>query len=124
MRVIVCGSRTFQDKEYIFNVLDTFKDQITGIISGRAKGADDISIDWAINNSIKYYSFIANWEKYGKSAGMIRNKQMFSELSKDTQGMLIAFWDGESVGTKNMINLCKNNPNIIIKVIDINNKKG
>ena len=49
----------------------------------------------------------ANWEYYGKRAGMIRNGEMarYASEDPDNEGILIAFWDGKSRGTKGMINI-------------------
>lgn len=50
--------------------------------------------------------FPADWDRYGKRGGYIRNEEMAKYSVKDNNyGMLIAFWDGESRGTKHMINL-------------------
>lgn len=52
--------------------------------------------------------FQADWDRYGKSAGYRRNAEMAKFASEEgNKGVLIAFWDGESRGTKNMIDLAK-----------------
>lgn len=106
MRVLVCGGRTFgylQEQEaFIYTVLDSFKDQITHVISGGAAGADDIAIRWAARNSIPRTVFMADWKKYGRGAGSIRNQQMLDEGRPE---MLIAFPGGK--GTTDMIRRAK-----------------
>jgi hypothetical protein len=122
VKVIICGSRTFNNYQLldkkcreIFNNISNavmygdYKRDITimEIISGGAKGADELGERFAFNNSIEIKRFIAKWDKYGKQAGMIRNTEMINYAAKkdDTKdyGMLIAFWDGKSKGTKQAI---------------------
>lgn len=67
------------------------------VISGKAKGADTLAIDWAVVNWLTWDEYPADWEKYGKSAGYIRNQQMLDEGKPD---YVIAFPGG--AGTKNM----------------------
>ncbi len=102
MRVIVAGSRTYTNRNKVYKVLDKLYAQRKDIeiVSGLAKGPDLFGKDWADSNNVKVHKFPANWGKYGKRAGPIRNEEMakFSDA-------LIAFWDGESRGTLNMINL-------------------
>lgn len=104
-KVIVAGSRTFDDYKLFCEKLDyLFKDQSDEIciICGLAKGADMLGQRYAINNHlyIKYYP--ADWHTNGKSAGIIRNIQMAEEADA-----LVAFWDGESKSTKHMIDIAK-----------------
>lgn len=73
---------------------------ISMVISGTAKGVDRIGEAWAIENEIPLMTFPADWQTYGKRAGFVRNKQMAEEADA-----LIAVWDGESPGTKMMIDL-------------------
>lgn len=57
---------------------------------------------YAKMHSLPFTIFPAEWSKYGKSAGMIRNKQML-QYALGTKPVIIAFWDGKSRGTENMI---------------------
>ena len=61
--------------------------------------------------------FPADWKVYGKQAGPVRNRQMLN-YAKEEQGALLAFWDGKSRGTKNMIDIAKD-AGIIVKVVSI-----
>jgi hypothetical protein len=81
MRVLVCGSRIFDHKEKLFKVLDQLhKDVgIDVIIEGDAKGADRMAGFWARKNKIDNLKFPADWDKYGRGAGYIRNMQMLTE---------------------------------------------
>ena len=104
MKVIIAGSREFSD----FQLLYTKCEEVLAnaneveIVSGTARGADKLGEHYA---SLKGYSvrqFPADWNKHGKSAGYIRNKEM-----AEYADCLIAFWDGNSKGTKHMIDLAK-----------------
>ena len=106
-RVIVAGSRDFADKKRLYKVLDeylpSFNDEIE-IVSGHCRGADLIGEDYATQHRIPLVIFPADWGKYGKRAGYIRNKQMAEYASKEN-GALVAFPVGDSKGTKMMIRL-------------------
>ena len=97
-KVIVAGSRTFQNYPLLCKELDKIKEQIGEVVSGEARGADALGLTYAYDNDIKVKGFPADWERYGKSAGFVRNGEM-----ADYADCLIAFWDGQSVGTKDMI---------------------
>lgn len=79
------------------NYLAPIEDDIC-IICGQARGTDTLGDQYAKerNYSVKYYP--ANWKHYGKAACYIRNTEM--EKNADA---LVAFWDGQSLGTKHMI---------------------
>jgi len=98
-KLIIAGSRTFNDYDLLKTNLSNLN-SITEIVSGTAKGADLLGERFAVENNIPIKKFPANWSKFGKSAGFLRNKEM-AEYA-DT---LIVFWDGKSKGTKHMIDL-------------------
>ena len=98
-KVIVAGSRTFNNYQLLKTELDKRKDKISEVVCGEAKGADSFGKTWAIQNNIPVTSFPVDWHTYGAAAGYIRNHQM-----GDYADELIAFWDGQSKGTKDMIN--------------------
>jgi hypothetical protein len=104
MRVIVAGSRDFTNTRQGFDVLDKLIKESVEIVSGGARGADAIGEAYAKSKSCKLTVFPADWATYGKSAGYKRNVQM-AEYAKQDAGMLIAFWDGQSKGTKHMIDI-------------------
>lgn len=103
MKIIIAGTRTFEDYDYLKEIIDKYKDSIDTIISGTARGADSLGERYAIENNIKLEKYPADWNKYGKSAGYKRN-----ELMAEKGDMLIAFWDGKSKGTMHMINIMRN----------------
>ena len=102
-RVIVAGSRSFND----YAVLRMACDKLLArkkhthtivIVSGTARGTDTLGEQYARERGYTVERFPANWQQYGKAAGQIRNR-----LMADNADALIAFWDGHSTGTQNMI---------------------
>ena len=109
MKLIVAGGRDFSDKEKLYFELDSIEG-ITEIVSGNAKGADELGEKYAKERGIPVKLFPADWTKHGRAAGPIRNEEMAKYADA-----LIAFWDGKSRGTKSMINLAReNNLNVMI----------
>ena len=96
MKVEVIGSRGFNDYELVVKTLSNL--HITLLVSGGAKGADTLGEKYANEHDIPTLIFKPDWEKHGKAAGMIRNTDIVNNA--DT---VIAFWDGESKGTKDSI---------------------
>ena len=106
MRVLVCGSRNWASHRAIYDALMKLhvEKKILYVIEGEARGADTIARVSAENLGIPVLRFPADWNKHGKAAGFIRNQQMLDEGKPD---LVLAFWDGLSRGTKNMIELAK-----------------
>lgn len=106
IRVIVCGGRDFNDKILCFETLEKMLSEYTSesveIVSGHARGADTFGEEYAKMHGIRLSIFKADWKLYGKSAGPVRNSQMLKYASEETP-VVIAFWNGASKGTKNMI---------------------
>ncbi len=128
-KIIIAGGRDFCNpdyypegsKKYLYDEQKAFR-QLTAllwmsdykdleIISGGAKGADTVGERFARGNRIPLKVFPADWDEHGKAAGHIRNRQM-----GDYADRLIAFWDGESRGTKGMIEYAKGE-GLIVRVI-------
>ena len=102
-RVIIAGTRSFNDYELLRDSCNNLlsekqRTRTVVVISGTARGADQMGERYARERGFQLRRFPADWEQYGKSAGHIRNAKM-----ADNADALIAFWDGESRGTKNMI---------------------
>ena len=106
-RIIIAGCRDFHDYPLLRKTMDKLlqnklrKEKIV-IICGMAKGADMLGARYAQERGYYIRYFPADWDKYGKRAGPIRNE----EMAKNADA-LVAFWDGESSGTKNMIEIAK-----------------
>lgn len=116
IKIIIAGSRTFNDYESLKKtcdkIINRFYKKDIEIVSGCARGADKLGEDYAKERGYKIHYFPADWNKYSKKAGHIRNRKMakFSDSA-------IIFWDGKSTGTKNMIKEAKKNN---LKLIAIN----
>lgn len=98
MKVIVCGGRTYSDKEHLFKVLDALhaESPITTIVTGLGRGADTLGREWASARSIAFVGYPAKCE-HGKAAGIIRNNEMLKESKPD---LVVAFPGGR--GTEHM----------------------
>lgn len=109
LRVIIAGSRNFNNYNLLNSTISNYLKENTNnveIISGTARGADQLGERFANEYGYQIKRFPADWNLYGKSAGPIRNREM-AEYASDGQGVLFTFWDGKSRGTKSMINLAK-----------------
>lgn len=124
-RVIIAGSREFDDYDILCKHCDKLlsrKKQTHSIviISGAARGADTLGEQYAHERGYAVKKYPADWQRDGKAAGPIRNAQMAKVADA-----LIAFWDGSSRGTQNMIDLARLKP-IPFRVVrfDLEKKKG
>ncbi len=112
-RVIIAGSRQFNDYHKMLTELDNLGIHFINtidpieIVSGHASGADALGERFAKEYNYPLKTFPAEWNKYGKAAGPIRNEQMAKYAAEADRGILIAFPIGESRGTNNMIKLAK-----------------
>jgi hypothetical protein len=117
MRVLVCGGRDYNDRKYFISFLDKLCEErgwktpedeygnwlpaIT-IIHGGARGADSMADDYAIVNWTGLKVYPAQWAKYGKKAGYIRNQKM---LDEGKPNVVVAFPGGK--GTQMMKDLAR-----------------
>lgn len=102
MRVLVCGSRSWGERYIIEAILSGLRAEygyIT-VIEGGAAGADAVAHGWAVEHDQGHERFPALWDQHGKAAGPIRNQQMLEEGKPD---LVLAFHDGDSRGTADMI---------------------
>ena len=118
MKILVCGGRDYKDKDAMFRTLYNLCDLCycwgvphedgnnlptnIKIISGMARGADQLAIDWAIVNWTQFKGYPADWKTNGKAAGPIRNQQM---LDEEKPHLIVAFPGGR--GTADMVNRAK-----------------
>lgn len=108
LRIIIAGGRDFNNmnllEEYFKGLQDELGLEYNKVIciSGTARGADKLGEEYAKFKGWEIERYPADWSKYGKSAGYIRNKQM-----ADVGNILVAFWDEKSRGTKSMIDIAK-----------------
>ena len=103
MRVIVAGSRNCPKLDYVRQALDKSPFYMDELVSGGARGVDTFGEMIANEKRIKIRRFPADWNRFGKSAGYRRNEEMATYADA-----LVAVWDGQSVGTKHMIDIARN----------------
>lgn len=103
-RVIIAGTRYFDDYDLLKKYCDyMLSNKIKSgeeirILSGGASGADALGEKYARERGFIIVPYPAQWDKYGRQAGPMRNREMAANADA-----LIAFWDDKSRGTKNMI---------------------
>lgn len=104
MKLAIVGSRTFNDYNMLVEFIqDNYNiDEITHIVSGGARGTDALGERFAEDFDKQKMIFPANWKKFGKSAGFLRNVDIIDNCDE-----CVCFWDGESHGTKHDIRLCQ-----------------
>ncbi|MFM7735009.1 MAG: DUF2493 domain-containing protein [Alphaproteobacteria bacterium] len=100
MKVIVCGGRNFDDKALLERALGEI--EITELIEGGAKGADRLAREWAKARGIPVRTFKADFRRYGRGGGPVRNRQMIDEGHPE---LVVAFPGGS--GTANMVSLAR-----------------
>lgn len=76
MKLIVAGTRSFNDYQKLKKILDIITTKDTEIICGEAKGADALGKRYSKDNNLVIHSFPVDWDTYGKSAGYKRNLKM------------------------------------------------
>ena len=119
MRLLVSGSRTFSDRESMYKVLDELLrvHLFTTVIHGAARGADKLADEWAYERRLPVERFKADWNKYGKKAGFVRNQRM---LDEGRPHLVFAFVDKlleESKGTAMMVRLAES-AGVKVRVFD------
>lgn len=111
MKILVCGGREYRDTKRMWSVLSNLilerypfggwpDTSYFTIIGGEARGADSMAKNFAEDMGCKYIGFPADWNKHGKAAGPIRNKQMLAEGEPD---LVVAFPGGS--GTAHMVRI-------------------
>ena len=114
MKVVIVGTRTYPDLEQVRKyVRDLSPDDI--IVSGGAKGVDETAEGEARKIGMEVISVPAEWNKYGKRAGLMRN-----DIIVGMADCVVAFWDGVSRGTKYTIDKAKEK-NVITQVFNVIN---
>lgn len=113
IRVCIAGGRDFDDYQLARQILDKCFFSISvnvHIVSGGARGADSLGIRYAREHGLPLKIYRADWQKFGKRAGMLRN----AEMAKNSE-CLIAFWDGQSHGTDMMVRtMAKLKKNLVV----------
>lgn len=113
MRVLVCGSRHFNNYNLLEKELETIP--ITTVIEGEARGADTLARVYAERHGLDVLPFPADWNKHGRAAGPIRNTQMLVEGKPD---LVVAFLAPNSRGTKHMIEIAQK-AGVEVKIVEV-----
>ena len=98
MKIIIAGSPTFTDYQHLCQVLAPDRHRITQVITGGARGADQLGYRWAWKHAVRHQLFRAEWERFGKVAGVRRNHQM-----AQAGDILLALGDRQSPGPAHLI---------------------
>jgi len=114
MKVIISGSRSFNDYDLLKKETKTFLEGLdeVEVVSGASFGADKLGEKFAMEMNYDIKRFPANWDLHGRSAGVKRNYQMACYANS-----LIAFWDGKSSGTADMIKIARKR-GLTVKVVN------
>lgn len=103
MRILVCGTTTYKDRAAIKR--EILRRNPTCIINGGAEGADSLALSIAKELGLDFETYEAEWTRYGRPAGPIRNQRMLDEGKPD---LVLAFFDGyRSRGTNDMVTKAK-----------------
>lgn len=98
MKIIIAGSRGITSLSVLKDAIFSSDFYIGEVVSGGAPGVDLLGEFWAAKAGVPVRRFPANWERFGRAAGMYRN----AEMADYADGAII-LWDGESRGTLDMI---------------------
>ena len=93
MKIAIIGSRGVKVAD-----IGRYVSNIDEIVSGGAIGVDSCAAEYARKNGIRLTEFLPQYERYGRIATIIRNKEIVDYSDK-----IIAFWDGSSRGTRSVI---------------------
>lgn len=106
--VLVCGTRTFDDYPILCERLDYFVGDWGPllVVHGDAAGADELADRWAhfMGHAVRTFPVAAaDWRRIGRAAGPVRNDRMARYAAEFARNVCVAFWDGRSPGTRDMI---------------------
>lgn len=115
MIIIITGSRSITDYATVRDGIEAAlaelrytTEDVEELVSGGARGVDSLAERWAAIHQIPVHRFDPDWERYKRSAGIVRNKEM-ARYGMDNQShtVVVALWDGKSAGTKHMMDYCR-----------------
>ena len=112
MKIAIIGSRNIKNIN-----LEEYVTDADEIVSGGARGVDTLAAEYAKQNGIKLTEFLPEYDRYGKGAPLVRNKQIVNYSDK-----IIAFWDGKSRGTKFALEYAEKKEKTVV-LININDKQ-
>ena len=106
-RIVIAGCRNYTNyeeaKKFILSCINEYsKTASIVILSGTCKGADLLGEKFAKEQNLPIRYYPAEWKRFGKAAGPIRNKKMINDCHE-----VICFWDKKSYGTASLIRYAK-----------------
>jgi hypothetical protein len=101
VKTIIAGSRTITDYRWVEGAIADSGIVVTEVVSGGCRGVDIFGERWAREHGVPVRVFRPDWDRHGKAAGPIRNRQMIDYVAPG--GALVAVWDGQSRGTADVI---------------------
>jgi hypothetical protein len=115
MTVVVCGGRDYDRPQRVFDVLDDLhaREPITRLAHGGARGADRWANEWLYSRGIEGCVYLPDWNRHGKAAGPIRNRQM---LDTEKPLILVAFPGGR--GTADCVRAARERDIPVLEVTD------
>lgn len=117
MRTIIAGTRHIWSYDLLERAIDEIDWPITRVVCGMAMGADSVGWAWAFINGIPIDEFPADWNRLGKSAGILRNVTMANNAEA-----LILLWDGRSTGSQHMLGVA-HRKRLKIKVMNLGQRE-
>jgi len=121
-KILICGGRHFESygllKVVLGKIIEKFHIHISTseIVSGHCQGADMLGEKYAEEYGISVKVFSADWEKYKRKAGPIRNKQMIDYISGFENKLVVAFTTADTVGTRNTVKLAQKNNIPVVEI--------
>jgi hypothetical protein len=106
-RILVSGSQEFPDQSLVDRTLRRLIRPDDLLMHGCARGVDTWAGLIAEDCGATVLRRPADWNRYGRQAGALRNRQMLEEARRHPILLVVIFWDGVSRGTKHMIDLCR-----------------
>ncbi len=110
-KVAVCGSMSFSSYDIVKDVLDHLIAEGDVIHSGNAPGADRLGEEYARQNGLELKIVPSEWEKHGLKGTMMRNEVLLRSAD-----FVICFWDGESEGTRHMLDISRRAKKLLAEV--------
>ncbi len=113
MKVLIAGSRSFTNSQRLCQTLALERPRITQVLTGGARGAEPLGYRWAWKHALPHQLCRADWERFGKSAGVRRTYQM-----AQIGDVLVCFWDGVSKGNAHMVQCMRQlgKPVVVVRV--------
>ncbi len=110
-KIAVGGSRSINSYQLVKEILDNLLMPEDIILSGNAPGADRLGERYAQENGLEYKIIPSEWDKHGLKATMMRNEVLLKAAD-----CIIVFWDGESEGSKHMLEIAKRSKKLLAEV--------